>query len=278
MGELLQRQWCTREGWMFISRVLYLLVGTALSVTSLPTANYATVCSTEAWWIVHGLPKATVLSMLPPNCTLAPHGLSLPPNQHPIFLQFNHQGGCHENPIPVPAPDMLEFIVDIPFVIHPSQGGPLSIKSTVFVNQQLNAIGARAVYGLPATKQKMARTAWNASSGNSTYSVSHGGGIDAVFSPQGGWTHSNAVFKDTFQRINAEPWLCRPLLSAHEQCAFNYFDWSAAALQVRPVVASITVREGAIQGFPAVHWNNTSMLAFQLSTKLYITGAQSCPN
>ena len=43
-------------------------------------------------------------------------------------------------------------------------------------------------------------------------------------------------------------------------------------------VASITVQEGAIQGFPAVHWNNTSMLAFQLSTKLYITGAQSCPN
>ena len=118
---------------------------------------------------------------------------------------------------------MLEFIVDIPFVIHPSQGGPLdlSIKSIVFVmvfvNQQLNAIGARAVYGLPASKQKMARTAWNASSGNSTYSVSHGGGVDAVFSPQGGWTHSNAVFKDTFQRINAEPWLCRPLLSVHEQ-------------------------------------------------------------
>merc|ERR1712166_1693469 len=73
---------CSWRGCMFISRVLYLLVGTALSVTSLPTANYATACSTEAWWIVHGLPKATVLSMLPPNCTLAPHGLSLPPNQH----------------------------------------------------------------------------------------------------------------------------------------------------------------------------------------------------
>ena len=160
---------------------------------------------------------------------------------------------------------MLEFIVDIPFVIHPSQGGPLSIKSTVFVNQQLNAIGARVVYGLPASKQKMARTAWNASSGNSTYSVSHGGGVDAVFSPQGGWTHSNAVFKDTFQRINAEPWLCRPLLSVHEQCAFNYFDWSAAALQVRPVVASIPVREGAIQGFPSIHWNNAGGQAFLIN-------------
>merc|ERR1711865_13040 len=108
-----------------------------------------------------------------------PHGLPLPAGTHPMYLELNRQGDCTEHAIPVKAPDMLEFKVQLPFVHHPTLGGPLMYKPQIYESSEVNVLGSRLVYGLPADKAVM-------SANETSYEVQYNGGtIVGNFSPTG---------------------------------------------------------------------------------------------
>ena len=88
--------------------------------------------------------------------------------------------------------------------------------------------------------------------------------------------NESATFRNSFGRINDDfPWLCKPKLS-HEQCAYNYYDWSQ--LKIRAVAADeLSISAGMLPSFAACSWRDVTALAFQVDVPLYISSPTSCP-
>jgi hypothetical protein len=71
--------------------------------------------------------------------------------------------------------------VQLPFVRHPTLGGPLMYKSQVYESSEVDVLGSRLVYGLPTERALM-------SANETTYTVHYeGGSIVGTFRPTGPW-------------------------------------------------------------------------------------------